>query len=221
MNRDPDSGLVADSLNGLLLAAGLQTLKPETASGFNDYLSLILRWNTRMNLTAVRDSQSILTRHFVESIACAQLLPSGIHSLLDFGSGAGFPGIPVALCRPEIRVTLAESQTKKAAFLQEAVRTLKLDSKVFAGRADELAQQFDCVALRAVDRMEQALAEASSLVRHGGCIAVMTTVAELRRVYGSTGGTFEWLEPLPLPGSDQRVLSLAMNAGAQIVDPAE
>ncbi len=217
MNRAPDPEIVADRLNGLLLTAGLQTLKPEVASGFDVYLSLILRWNARMNLTAVRDPQLILTRHFVESIACAQLLPSGIRSLLDFGSGAGFPGIPIALCRDEVQVTLAESQGKKAAFLQETVRILKLNAQVFAGRAEKLDQQFDCVTLRAVDRMEQAMAQASSLVRCGGWIAVMTTLTELPRVSGSMGGNFKWLEPLPLPGSDQRVLSLAIKT----VDPAE
>ncbi|MGA8743754.1 MAG: 16S rRNA (guanine(527)-N(7))-methyltransferase RsmG [Terracidiphilus sp.] len=218
MNPGPDlSETVPSNLNGLLLAACLQALEPETVSRFDAYLSLILRWNARMNLTAVRDPQIILTRHFVESIACAQRLPSGIHSLLDFGSGAGFPGIPIALCRQEIRVTLAESQAKKAAFLQEAVRSLELSSQVFAGRAEMLTQQFDCVTLRAVDQMEQALAEASSLVRYGGWIAVMTTLTELPRVYGSTAGTFKWLEPLRLPGSDQRVLSLAMKT----VDPVE
>ncbi len=130
MNREWFSGAIAgSSLNALLLAAGLQELKPEVVSGFDEYLSLILRWNARMNLTAIRDSNGILTRHFVESIACAQLLPLGIHSLLDFGSGAGFPGIPIALCREEIQVTLSESQGKKAAFLQEAVRTLRLNSQ--------------------------------------------------------------------------------------------
>ena len=91
-----------------------------------------------MNLTAVRDPQQIQARHFVESIACARNLPADIGSLLDFGSGAGFPGVPIALCRPAIRVTLAESQNKKASFLMEVVRVLKLSSKVFAQRAENL-----------------------------------------------------------------------------------
>ena len=69
-------------------------------------------------------------------------------TLLDFGSGAGLPGIPIALCRPEICVTLAESQAKKAAFLQEAARTLTLSSKIFAGRAEKLTDTYDCVAMR-------------------------------------------------------------------------
>ena len=84
--------------------------------------------------------------------------------MLDFGSGAGFPGIPISLCRPEIQVTLAESQGKKAAFLQEAVRVLGLAAKVHAGRAETAATRFDCVVLRAVDRMELAVQVASGLV---------------------------------------------------------
>src|SRR5271165_7103158 len=111
-------------LNELLAASHLKPLEPETAERFADYCALLLRWSARMNLTAVRSEDGVLSRHFVESIACAQALPTGIATLLDLGSGAGFPGIPIALCRVEIEVTLAESQGKKAAFLQEAVRTL-------------------------------------------------------------------------------------------------
>ena len=105
-------------LNALLAAAGLAELDAGLSHQFETYLSLLLRWNARMNLTAIRDEEGILARHFVESIACARALPAGIGTLLDFGSGAGFPGIPIALCRPEIAVTLAESQGKKAAFLR-------------------------------------------------------------------------------------------------------
>jgi len=90
------------------------------ASEFGAYAALLIRWNARMNLTAVRDEEGILRRHFAESIVCARILPPGITTLLDFGSGAGFPGLPIALCRREIAVTLAESQGKKVAFLREA-----------------------------------------------------------------------------------------------------
>ena len=74
-------------------------------------------------------------------------------TLLDFGSGGGFPGIPIALCRPEIAVTLAESQGKKAAFLQEAVRVLGLSARSTLSGPKLLTVGFDCVTLRAVDRM--------------------------------------------------------------------
>ncbi len=134
-------------INELLVSARLEPLSPEIAAKFDGYLHLILRWNARMNLTSVRDPLDILRRHFVESIACAQSLPQGVRSLLDFGSGAGFPGVPIALCRPEVAVTLAESQNKKASFLREVVRSLSLNTDVLAQRAETAGVQFDCVTL--------------------------------------------------------------------------
>lgn len=210
MNRDRESsGYAAANLNALLAAAGLEPISEAALSQFNSYLALIVRWNARMNLTAVRDEAGILTRHFVESIACAQSLSEETGSLLDFGSGAGFPGIPIAICRPGIAVTLAESQAKKAAFLQEAIRTMGLNSRVFAGRAEDIDQLFDCVTLRAVDRMDRAVAAASGLVRVGGWLAVLTTIAELPKVRIAAVGELQWSGPISLPGSDQRVLAMA------------
>lgn len=216
MNRNPgrDSGPDQGglgSLNDRLEEAGLNSLNPETTARFDRYLSLLLKWNARMNLTAIRDPKEILSRHFLESITCAQALPPGIATLLDFGSGAGFPGIPIALCRPEILVTLAESQTKKAAFLQEAVRTLGLSARVFSGRAERLDEQFDCVALRAVDRMEEAIAAASQLLRIGGWLAVLTTRADLA-ILEKAG--VDWLsgQIVAIAGSEQRVVALVPKA---------
>jgi len=123
-----DAGEASVRLNVLLKAAGLAPLDEDAAGRFEDYLSLFIRWNERLNLSAIRDEEGILSRHFIESIAVARGLPHGILSLLDFGSGAGLPGIPIALCRPEIVVTLAESQNKKAAFIKEAVRVLGISA---------------------------------------------------------------------------------------------
>jgi 16S rRNA (guanine527-N7)-methyltransferase len=192
-------------LNLFLAEAGLEQLSAAQADSFETYLSLILRWNARVNLTAIRDEEGILRRHFVESIACARALPAGIRTLLDFGSGAGFPGIPIALCRPEIAVTLAESQGKKAAFLSEALRVLGLAAKVHSGRAEMLPTVFDCVTLRAVDKMGVAVQSAAQLVRPGGWLALMTTRADLPALQAAQ---FTWREPLPLHGSDDRLLAL-------------
>jgi 16S rRNA (guanine527-N7)-methyltransferase len=209
MNQDPTHASTGSSLNHLLSKAGLELLDANTLAKFDDYLALILRWNARMNLTAIRDAEGILSRHFVESIACAQLLPRGIGSLLDFGTGAGFPGIPIAVCRPDITITLAESQSRKAAFLHEAVRVLGLNTDIFANRAENLGKQFDGVTLRAVDRMEQAVAAATSLIRVGGWLVVLTTATELPRVQRSAGEGFQWLDLHNLSGSDQQVLAFA------------
>ena len=167
-----------------------------------------------MNLTAVRDADGILRRHFVESIACARLLPEGIGTLLDFGSGAGFPGIPIALCRPEIAVTLAESQGKKAAFLHEAMRVLDLNAKIFGGRAETLAERFDCVALRAVDRMGSAVTAASGLTVAGGYLALLTTKSEETAVMKWVAGAFSWSVSQPMPGASDRILLLGQKLAA-------
>lgn len=199
----------ASRLNELLSTAGLDSLDPGTGARFADYCALLLRWNARMNLTAVRDEEGILSRHFMECIACARALPAGIATLLDFGSGAGFPGIPIALCRPEIAVTLAEGQGKKAAFLREAARTLGLSVTVHSARAETLAIRFNCVTLRAVERMPEAVQTASGLVGPGGWLALMTTGDALEQLQGSAGAGFSWANPLSLSGSDRRLLAVA------------
>jgi 16S rRNA (guanine527-N7)-methyltransferase len=205
MSESPEAfGL---KLNALLGEAGLNSLNAELLARFEAYLALLLRWNARVNLTAVRDEDGILSRHFVESIGCARALPPGIETLLDFGSGAGFPGIPIAICRPEIAVTLAESQGKKAAFLQEAVRVLGLSARVHSGRAESLAGPFDCVTMRAVDRMGQAVRAAAQLVAPGGWLALMTTDRELENLQAAAGGAFSWKLAGAGPGAGDRLIA--------------
>jgi len=206
---------MGDRLNVLLAEAGLKPRLADIAGRFGEYCSLLVRWNARTNLTAVRDAEGILSRHFVESIACAQALPHGIGSLLDFGSGAGFPGIPIALCRPEIAVTLAESQGKKAAFLREAVRTLGLSAVVHSGRAETLATRFDCVALRAVDRMELAVQAALKLVRPGGLLVVMTSLTEFEALKAAQRAGLSWSESRLLPGSRAGLVAMARVVAAE------
>lgn len=195
-------------LNRLLVEAGLPALEDDLTERFARYRDLLLRWNERVNLTAIRDEDAILRRHFVESIACAQLLPPGIATLLDFGSGAGFPGLPIALCRPEIRVTLAESQSRKAAFLREAVRILGVSADVRASRAESLERRFDCVVLRAVDRMQDATAAASNLITRGGYLALMTTERERAKLERVAEGGIAWQPPVSLPGSNGQIVLL-------------
>jgi 16S rRNA (guanine527-N7)-methyltransferase len=199
----------ATFLAALLDEAGLTELTPEESSRFATYLELLLWWNARTNLTSVRDSEGILRRHFVECIACARSLPTGVTSVLDFGSGAGFPGIPIAVCRPELEVTLAEAQNKKAAFLNEVVRTLELRAKVFCGRAESMGLTFDCVTLRAVDDMTTAVRAAVELLKPNGHLAVMTTEGSRDQVRSAADSYVRWGAEVPLPFSEQRILILA------------
>jgi 16S rRNA (guanine527-N7)-methyltransferase len=198
----------AARLNALLAAAGLPALSPAAAAQFEAYVAVLLRWNQRLNLTAIRDESEILRRHFVESIAVAHSLPAGVATLLDFGSGAGFPGLPIAICLRQVAVVLAESKAKKAAFLREAVRTVGVPVEVYAGRAETMARTFDCVVLRAVDRMELAVSEAVSLVSAGGWLALLTSQGSVKRLKANAESGFAWKQPVPLPGAEARVLLL-------------
>jgi len=202
-------------LQELVGAAGLKPLDDGTASRFAEYVSLFVRWNTRLNLSAIRDEEGILSRHIIESIEVAHALPPGIATLLDFGSGAGLPGIPIALCRPEIAVTLAESRGKKAAFLQEAVRVLGIEAKVHAGRAQDLRTVFDCVVLRAVDRMPKAVAAAAPLVAPTGWLALIATTGELEGLKRAAGMEFSWLTVRRLTGGTQRIVAFGSRCGPQ------
>lgn len=146
----------------------------------SDYLDLLLKWNARTNLTAIREPEEIVRRHFGESLFAGLHLGERLvadAALLDFGSGAGFPGLPIQLLHPGLRVVLAESQGKKASFLREAVRTLHLPTEVWAARVEaiESGHRFGAVTLRAVDNMQQALADARVRVAPGGWLVTLST----------------------------------------------
>jgi 16S rRNA (guanine527-N7)-methyltransferase len=201
---------VAPDLNVALRSAGMEEVSPEAERQFAGYLALLLRWNAKLNLSAIREPQEIVRRHFVESIFAARQVPVGTETLLDYGSGGGFPGIPIAICRPEVRVTLAESQGKKAAFLREAVRTLGLTAMVFDRRVEEMPPDsgFDVVTLRAVDRMAEAWTGAVARVRGGGCLLAFATEATAEALRTSGAG-LEWDKDRPVPGTTQGVLLCA------------
>jgi 16S rRNA (guanine527-N7)-methyltransferase len=135
-----------------------------------EYGNLLVRWNARISLTAIRGESEILERHILEGVLAAAFQPE-TGSALDFGSGTGIPGIPIAICRPGAHVVLAESLRRKAAFLAEAIRTLGLGARVHAGRAEDLpAGGFDAVWMRAVDQSERMAPLAAALVSPGGLL---------------------------------------------------
>ena len=165
------------------------------------YLDLLLRWNARTNLTAIREPEEIVRRHFGESLFTATHLPPAM-TLLDFGSGAGFPGLPIQLLRPNLAVTLSESQGKKASFLREVIRVLALPTEVWSARVETMPpdRTFSVVALRAVDNMDAAITEATRRTQPGGTIAIL----------GGTNvtGAFPRATSLQLPGSAETFLYL-------------
>ena len=161
------------------------------------YLELLLKWNGRTNLTSIRTPEDIVRRHFGESLFVAGHLPQ-CSTLLDLGSGAGFPGLPIQLVSPKLRVTLAESQNKKVSFLREVIRTLELDTEVWHGRIEAMPadRRFDVVTLRAVDSPQAALELAHARLAIGGTVAHLTT---------SLSGA----SALPVPGSSSGYLELS------------
>lgn len=194
--------LSLETLESLLqpyLPAGVPAGVAERLSA---YLDLLLKWNARTNLTAIRQPEEMVRRHFGESLFAGGLVPEGAETMLDLGSGGGFPGIPIQILRPEIAVTLAESQGKKAAFLREAVRTLGLQTEVWADRAEKLVGSFDIVAMRAVDKMQEMIPVAEKLVRSGGYLMLLTTRAQVEGLRPSAKFV------MPLPGSVDGVVAV-------------
>ncbi|QHS52684.1 16S rRNA (guanine(527)-N(7))-methyltransferase RsmG [Edaphobacter sp. 12200R-103] len=175
----------------------LSPISPELTLQLSAYLGLLTKWNARTNLTAVRDPEEMVRRHFGESLFTGRHLGDPLpDTLLDLGSGAGFPGIPIALLHPSIAVTLAESQNKKATFLREVVRTLGLKNiEVWGGRAEDLPadRTFHTVTLRAVDHMAAALDAAVS--RAAQQILLLATGAS------EILGGLSLQEKIPLPES--------------------
>ncbi len=174
------------------------------------YVAVLYRWNARMNLTAIHDSASLVQLHLGECLRAAQLIPARVSSVLDFGSGAGLPGIPMLIACPELKVTLAESQGKKAAFLRETIRELGLkETTVHAGRVEDLPPEacFDLVALRAVDKMAIAMKGAAARIKLGGWCMVLTSATEREAVQAALASV-EWMSPEAIPGTEQRIILL-------------
>jgi 16S rRNA (guanine527-N7)-methyltransferase len=177
------------------------------------YIDLLLKWNARINLTAVRDPQEIVTRHFGESFFVAGILRSSPPlSLIDLGSGAGFPGIPIAMLLPETQVTLIESNQKKSTFLKEVVFALKLKSvSVFYGRGEDYRQRADLVTMRAVEKFEEALSIAVGLVEQKGRIALMIGAPQAAAAR-NMAKEVEWGAQVAIPGSHSGILLLGTKA---------
>ena len=122
------------------------------------HYQLLLRWNQKLNLTRIIDLQEAVQLHYCESLYLAEFLPKNPLKIVDVGSGAGFPGIPIAIYRPDCVVDLVESHQRKAVFLTEAVRQLGLSNvRVIAKRAEDLTERYDWLVSRAV-RPEDVLA---------------------------------------------------------------
>jgi 16S rRNA (guanine527-N7)-methyltransferase len=187
------------SLVGFLREVGIEASREQLAQ-FQAHLELLLRWNAKTNLTSVRDPEKILRRHFAESAYLTKVLPLGPGTLIDVGSGGGFPGIPVKILSPQTRVILVESVTKKAAFLKEAARAIGLSGlEVFAGRLEDLQNMTaDWLTMRAV-RLDVSLLNDIRRIVPRGTLAIF--IGEI----GASGLAGAKIHPIP--GSECRVIA--------------
>jgi len=172
------------------------------------YIGTLLRWNEKLNLTAIRDPLEILYRHFCESMFAAGAIPVDKGRLADIGSGPGFPGIPLKIARPELDLCLVESNIKKGTFLAEVARELQLtNTRVLISRYEELGEEIsplDYVCSRAVGEFGQFLGWAGSekvqarqaILWIGG-----RDLGEVQKI-----GDWAWQEPILIPKSLQRYL---------------
>ena len=180
---------------------------PDQICSIQSYLDLLLKWNSRINLTAIREPKQILTRHFGESFFAARHLPvSSGETAIDIGSGAGFPGLPLKIWHDELKLSLVESNQRKATFLREAVRALRLANvDVLTSRAEELRVQADLVTLRAVETFDRILSATRTLTKPGGRIALLIGAVQAATTK-SILADVDWESALPMPCSQSRIL---------------
>ena len=198
----PDTSLppgVADELQAGLQAMGLDAA---LAAPLLDYLALLLRWNRTYNLTAIRDPDEMVVRHLLDSLAMHAYVQPG--ALADLGTGPGLPGIPLAIACPQLQVTLVESNGKKARFLREAVRQLKLgNARVAESRAEALAEPgaYAQITARALDTLDGILAVGGHLLSAHGRLLAMKGVYPAQEIAALPAGwTALAVHPLTVPG---------------------
>jgi 16S rRNA (guanine527-N7)-methyltransferase len=247
---------------------GTSVLNTAQLAQISTYIDLLIRWNSRVNLTAIRTPEGIVTRHFGESFFAARHLfpqtaegappspaattsdistqdpnqaetseaslhggrgwstltapsaPGSAHlaRLVDIGSGAGFPGLPIKIWSSGANVTLIESNNKKVAFLREVIRSLALTNiDVSATRAEDFpAHSAGTVTLRAVERFSQILPTATRLLVPNGRLALLIGESQLPEAIGLTAG-LSWSRPIPIPSSKASILAIA-ETGASSID---
>jgi len=164
----------------MILKKGLEAfgLSEALAEPLSAYAALLLKWNERVNLTAITRPLEVVDKHLLDSLAVLAEVPAGAQRVLDLGAGAGLPGIPWAIARPDLDVTLVDAVQKKVAFIKAAAASLGLAARVHGlhrratGAGDDLGT-FDVVVSRAFMDVEPWLALARHYVRPGGVVMAM------------------------------------------------
>jgi 16S rRNA (guanine527-N7)-methyltransferase len=200
----------------------LESLRPELASGLAalglsdalatpllDYLALLARWNATYNLTAIRDPREMVAKHLLDSLAMhpyVDAIAATGGSLADLGTGPGLPGIPLALAKPGLKVTLVESNGKKTRFLREAVRKLALGNvEVVESRIEafDAPGRFDAITARALATLPLILQSGGHLLRPGGVLLAMKGVVPADEIAAlPPGWEVRETHPMRVPGLD-------------------
>ncbi len=194
-------------------------LAPRQLEQFARYAAELRRWNERVNLTAITGEREIATRHFLDSLRCALSWGAPPASLVDIGAGAGFPGLPLKILRPELRLTLSESVAKKAAFLEHIAAELGLEGvEVTTARAEVLGrdpahrERYDLALARAVAELRVLAEYCLPLCRVGGRFLapkggqIEPELAAAQTALAALGGRIVASEPVELPGVEPRTL---------------
>ena len=219
----------------------METLARDALALFNVHLSgrqvmalltyekELLEWNQKFNLTAIRDAESIRTKHFLDSFSCVLAWKaSPPNQLIDVGTGAGFPGIPIKILYPNLKLTLVESVGKKAMFCQHIVRVLGLEHvEVIRARAEDLGQdpghreKYDWAIARAVANLKVLSEYLIPLVKIGGMVLAQkgesgpAEAQSAEEAMKLLGGKLKQLIPVNLPGvADDRYLVVVEKAAA-------
>lgn len=196
-------------------------LTPRQLRAFRDYEQELMKWNEKYNLTAIREIEGVRTKHFLDSLtALSELKNPQPETMVDIGTGAGFPGIPIKIMLPEMRLTLVESVGKKSEFCRHMVNILQLDGvEVLTVRAEDMGQlqqyreRFDWAVARAVAAMPVLVEYLLPLVRVGGGMLAQkgenahAEVQSAERAIKILGGTLRKVSLVTLPGvADERYL---------------
>jgi 16S rRNA (guanine527-N7)-methyltransferase len=209
----PPAGVIQRALGEFQLTAS-----EEQVIQIQQYIRILLMWNEKVNLTAIRDPLEILYRHICESMYAAEAVPLRNGRLADVGSGGGFPGLPLKIIRPDLRVFLVESNLKKATFLAEVVRELGLtDAQVLVRRYEELGEEvapLDYVCSRALGEFPPFLEWAGSQQIAAKQVILWIGARDLAEIQKIR--TWEWGEPIPVPHSLRRLLLVGTKRSAVV-----
>ncbi|TAN43085.1 MAG: 16S rRNA (guanine(527)-N(7))-methyltransferase RsmG [Nitrospirae bacterium] len=158
------------------LSSGLQQLgiepKNHVIASFETYLAELKKWNKAYNLTALKKDEEIIIKHFLDSLLYLKLLPENACSVADIGSGAGFPGAPIAIVRPDIAITLVEPSRKKCAFLRNIKRVLQLNNvEILESRVEDIKDVvFDVAVTRALFSLDDFVKKTKQLIKKDGIL---------------------------------------------------